>query len=257
MEIKIALDSLRKLYQSQPSQETYKFLITGDSGTGKTRLLETCPRPILVHSFDPGGTKILRKGIQEGWIIPDTRFEAENDRAPTAYDLWEAEFNRLGKEKIFDSIGTYALDSITTWSDAVMNKILKLGGKLGAKPEFEEWRKMIDFVRFCMKQITNLPCNVVVLGHLDSDKDELTGRLESSLLIPGQSSKKVPILFDEVYITRVTQGKDKSSYHLQTSSDGRYKAATRMGRDVFEQLEAPDIMALFKKANIPMSHKEY
>lgn len=256
LEIKREVDALKKMYVENKAQDTGKFLVLGDSGTGKTRLALTCPRPVLVHSFDPGGTKTLKSGIDEGWIIPDTRFEGENDKQPTMYKVWEDEFNRLGKVGMFDHIGTYVLDSTTTWADALMNNILKGSNRIGCKPEFEDWRKLLDGCKYCMKQITNLPCHVLVTGHLTYEKDEADGRIRSSLAVSGQSATKIPILFDEIYIMRPVPDTKGVRWRMQVSNDGKYTAATRMGNGKFELFEEPDIMKLFGKAGWDVKHKE-
>jgi ABC-type phosphate transport system ATPase subunit len=53
-------DRVKQYYADEAErQQTLNALICGDSGSGKTSLLRTCRRPILVHSFDPGGNKGL------------------------------------------------------------------------------------------------------------------------------------------------------------------------------------------------------
>ena len=64
----------RQMYADSASQFS-NFLIYGDFGTGKTQILSTCPKPVFIDSFDPGGTKTaaLQPLIDKGDVIVDTR----------------------------------------------------------------------------------------------------------------------------------------------------------------------------------------
>ena len=64
----------------------------------------------------------------------------------------------------------------------------------------------------------------------------------------GKLSEKVPLVFDEKYVTRVKSSSSGVSYELLTRNDGYYKAETRMGGGKFEHSETPDIRALLRKA---------
>ena len=59
---------LLKSYQDDPSQTKAHVLLHGDKGIGKTTILKTAPKPILIFSFDPGGTIVLKKEKECGDI---------------------------------------------------------------------------------------------------------------------------------------------------------------------------------------------
>jgi len=40
-------------------------------------MLKTCRLPVLIHSFDPGGSDVLKKEIADGKILVDNRFETD------------------------------------------------------------------------------------------------------------------------------------------------------------------------------------
>jgi hypothetical protein len=128
LDIQTEAKKLRELYQQDKNQQTFNCLVLGEMGTGKTHMLKTARRPIHVDSFDPGGTKHLQKEIAEGWIIVDTRYEAEDVFKPFAYDLWLKEMERRKNMGYFEALGTYALDSLSTFQEAVMNRVLKNAG---------------------------------------------------------------------------------------------------------------------------------
>jgi hypothetical protein len=75
--------------------KSFNALIYGSMGSGKTNITRTCRGPVLIHSFDPGGTKTVRDEIEKGKIYADTRFEIEDPFKPTAFVLWDKTYHRL------------------------------------------------------------------------------------------------------------------------------------------------------------------
>lgn len=252
MDAMAELQKLQTTYTDDGKNKTFNAIVYGDIGTGKTRLLETCPGPVLVHSFDPGGTLTLRKSIEAGHVYVDTRFEKEDAKLPSAYRLWEAEFDRLRKSDFFESIGTYAVDSATTLMDALMNEILKRAGRAGGTPQKMDWMVQMNCMRDIMKLFTTLPCNCILIAHVDNDKDEATGKMFNYPMMTGKLKRKVPLLFDEIYAAQSKATSKGTEYSLLTQNDGLWQARTRIGRDgIFEKYEVPDIRLLLKKAGMP------
>lgn len=248
-----ALD-VRERYANSTS-EFSNFLITGDYGTGKTQILTTAPRPVFIDCFDPGGTKTaaLQPLIASGDIIVENKWETDSWKKPFAYTAWEREMEQRMQEGFFHHIGTYALDSITKFSDSMMYEILKRGtggkSRKGQQPQLQDYgvqqTTAVDWIGVLM----GLPCHVVVTGHIGLIKDEVSGKMETGLLLAGKLSDKVPLSFDEKYITRVTSSSAGLSHKLQTHNDGYYKAETRMGGSGFDLFEEPDLRKLLMKAN--------
>lgn len=239
----------REAYQAKGRTNKANVLLYGDFGTGKTTMIGTAPKPIWIHSFDPGGTTTasLQPLIESGDVIVSD-FSGDSYRQPNKFRDWEREYDTMVKEGAFHHVGTFALDSITKWADACMHEIVKKGGmKNDGIPQQRDYliQQMVavDFLeKFC-----DLPCNVIVTGHIGLDKDEVTGKLETGLLLAGKLSGKVPLVFDEKWLTR-TEGKNDLRYVVQTRNDGYYKAETRMGGGTFEQFEEPNFAALLRKA---------
>lgn len=230
------------------------ILLYGDFGTGKTQTIGTAPRPIFIDSFDPGGTKTaaLQPLIESGDIIVDSRWERDSWKIPEAFRAWEREMEQRKRDGFFEFFGTYALDSITKWAQALMYEILKRGTKgssrAGQKPELQDYLiQQLTSVDW-MGQLMELPCHTIVTGHIGFVEDKVTGKLETGLMLEGKLSEKVPLVFDEKYVTRATQSSSGVAYKLQTRNDGYYKAETRMGGMKFETFEEPDLRALLKKA---------
>lgn len=247
------LEELRTLYASDQKNNTFNALIYGDSGTGKTRLLDTCRKPVLVHSFDPGGTKTIRTAISKGSIIVDTRFEQENKLQPDTFRLWEKEVMSLYKEKVFETLGTFALDSMTLWFEALQKEVMRIN-KID-QLRIQDWGTIYNTVRDWINWLCALPCDVIITGHIDIDKDEVTGKNETTLLLAGASKRKIPIFFDEMYVAISKPSPTGPVYSLLTQSDGYYKAKTRLGGGVFLKQEEPNIKKMLAKIGYPTEDK--
>jgi hypothetical protein len=225
-------------------------------GTGKTWLLKTCRRPILIHSFDPGGTKTLRKEIDEGWIIADTRFEKEDPKNPTAIVKWDKEYDELKRSGFFNHMGTYSIDSATTWAQSIMYEILKKDGRPGGTPYENNWLPQMTVIENAMRDFTTLPCDCILTCHLDVQKDQVRGKVMATPMLTGKLRIRVPALFDEVYVMMAKETSGDVKYSLLTRNDGLFEARSRLGLDgIFSMYEEPDIKALLRKAGLPADDK--
>jgi hypothetical protein len=258
IDIKKEFADIRAMYNSSSQQKSFNALIYGDFGTGKTQVATTCRLPVHIDSFDPGGVKTVRDEIKEGRILADTRFENEDPMKPTAFRLWDEAYHRRKREGYFEQIGTYFLDSATTWATAAMNVILQKANRLGGPPQQNDYLPAMGMIENAVKDLTTLPCDVILTAHLDTDKDEATGRLFVGPLFVGKLKQRIPLLFDELYCAQSKNTSAGIVYSLLTRSDGIFKARTRLGKGgLFEAYEKPDVKALLKKAGYPTEDKSY
>ncbi len=84
LNVKEEFATLRKRFEEDPGRDTFNALVLGELGTGKTRLLKTCRKPVLGFFFDPGGYKTLKDEIDRGEVIP-LRFEPDDPHNPWAF----------------------------------------------------------------------------------------------------------------------------------------------------------------------------
>lgn len=258
LDIKKEFESIRAMYSEQAQQKTVSIMVYSDFGAGKTEFTKTGRRPIHNDSFDPRGTKTVRDEIAEGWYLADTRFEIEDPMSPTAFALWDKVYHERKKMGYFDHVGTYVIDSATTWASAAMNVILKKAGRAGGAPQQNDYLPSMMMIENAIKDILTLPCDVVLTAHLDVDKDEATGKMFIGPLFVGKLKQRLPLLFDELYNMQVKRTAKGDEYQLLTRSDGIFKARTRLGKGgIFEAIEKPDIKYLLKKAGYPTEDKEY
>lgn len=259
-------ERLRREYKSNPRQNKINVLLCGESGTGKTHILRTARRPIHVDSFDPGGSKTLLDLIETGDVIVDAEYEDEDPMDPTKFKRWKDMFEYRNSRKYFDRFGTYCLDSCSTFSEAVMNYILTSGEKKrpGTAPI---WNK--DYVPHkveitkAIRQVMNLPCDVIVTGHLRpvienqfSEGENVAVVTGYRFLSTGQSAITIPLLFDEIWVSLAdTLNKGKVQYSVLTQKWDLYLAKTRIGRGKFDFKEVPDLKKLLAKIGLDWNDK--
>jgi len=256
LDIQTVFDEIRANYEADRRQKSFNAMVIGDFGSGKTHLLKTCRLPVLIHSFDPGGTKTLKDEIDKGWVLADTRYEQEDRYHPTIFKFWNDEVDRQRQAGMFEQLGTFVIDSVTGLSEAIMNYILF--GKTvstnpdGRFPEFRDWALCKRFIRDAAYELCNLPCDFLMTAHLRYDTDEATNIILATPHLPGNERERTPPIFDEVYVMRMIGGKR----FLLTEHEGIYRAKTRIGRNgLFDKHEVPDIKALLKKGGYPTDDK--
>lgn len=229
LDVNKMFNEIRETYASDPRNKTFNSLVYGHPGTGKTFSLRTARKPVLIHSFDPGGTESVSDEINKGTILADTRFEG--DMHPSTFRRWEQEFNRLQKNGVFEHVGTYVLDSITSWCDVLLAEIMRREGVNDIVPRLRDYMIQIKTAADYMKEMTILPCDFIAIGHIDVQKDEVSGRTITTLMTTGKLKTKLPLLFDEVYVADTKQKSDGIKYFFLTQNDGRYKARSRMAKE--------------------------
>jgi hypothetical protein len=117
-----------------------------------------------------------------GSVLVDNRYELETPREASMFQLWEREYLRRKKDGYFNAIGTYCLDSITTFSQAVMNAVMKKNGHPAGIPMTGEKGKDNDYViqmlwmENAIRDILTLPCDVIITAHPDLSTDDASKR---------------------------------------------------------------------------------
>lgn len=248
--------SALKQIASRPSNRGYgRFLVLGEKGAGKTSLLKTCPKPLLIDSFDPGGTEPLSKEIAEGLIFADTQYESDDIYDPTAFFSFEREKTARIKAGVFGAVGTYVIDSTTSFQRALIWAIAKKEGRTPALMtvrseeknylRIQDWSTVANYMILLCNFLNSLPCHTILLGHLCRDKDA-NGNIAWITDLAGQSSNHVPYYTPECLVLRKSIVNGKLTRRLLTQDEGLFKASTRMSGLLPE--EEPDIRALLKKA---------
>lgn len=258
MSIKREAAAIKALYDSNPTTNRFNIIIHGDIKSGKTSMLKTCRMPLLIHSFDPGGTDVLQKEIKEGKILVDNRFERDDPYAPSAFRLWMDEFARLEKSGFFNHVGTYAIDSVTTWSQIIMYEVIRKAVKaqpkkrtIGSQPYENDWLPQMQYIENYMRKFLALPCDCVLLGHSEYKMDRDNNIIgDLGLMITGKLRTRVPALFSEVYYLKIKNYKT-GERELLTQPDYQIMAGTRLGAGgKLDKYERPDFKHILRKVGM-------
>ena len=250
-------------YDQDPLQKRFSAIVSGETGSGKTFLLSTCRFPMHIDSFDPGGTKCLRPWIRckenpNGQIIADTRWENEDPYDPTVYAAWEKDTEVRLQTNYFNFFGTYVLDSLTTFGQAVMNNQLKSQNRAGENPMFRrDYNPTKVVIVNKIKKLMGLKCDFIVTSHLRESEDTIGQTTDGvpiktekyRLHITGDAIVTIPLQFDELY---VLSGKGSPvKRKLMIDSQGKYVARSRLkANGKLSHEEEPDISKLLKKIGL-------
>lgn len=254
IDIATEIAALREQYRgaSTKAQRGHSFLIYGDFGTCKTGVVGlTAPRPVYFHSFDPKGTDMARLQplIDSGDVLVE-RFEDENPAKPTEFDRWKKRWTELMRTDIFDQVGTFCLDSLTFWGEAILNRVMR-GIQEDTIIDQGKWGQQQNIMRTYIRQMISLPCNFVLLAHQDYTVNKTTDRMKTHIATTGKSQFKLPGLFEEVYQVDAKTNKDSElEPSFLTKPKGGAQARTKMGDGIFDTTEPADISALMRKAKV-------
>jgi len=259
------LKKVRDYYANDSLQKRFSALVTGESGAGKTFLLSTARFPIHIDSFDAGGTKSLRKWIERGDIIADTQWEREDPYDPKVFGEWMRTVDIRLQTGYFNMFGTYALDSASSWGDAVMNYQLGKAQKAGEAPKWNrDYTPQKTFMINYIKKLMNLPCDFVLTGHLKTMEETIgqtkdgtdIKRVYYRFFTTGQAMVTIPMQFDELYVIQGTETSSGIERKLLIDSQGKYVARSRLkGDGQLSDKEEANIKKLLKKIGLPTDDK--
>ena len=248
-----------------------KFLVIGQTGSGKTSLFSTIPGKKFMYIFDPNALNTLQgQDIDYELFTPDilnmnvislskgVGDTSPKKKEPLTYVAWEKDFedklctcvlcgcnisvkNDCDHRTFFDDYDAIGFDSLTTFADLVMDRVLFLNGRFGKQPEQPDWSAQINTIKNVFRQVTSLDLMVFATAHKDLKQDELTRKVEYSIVLPGQLRIKLPLLFSEIYNCEADVDKDgKPMYKIQTIPD-RFHPVCRctLGLDQYVDVTIP------------------
>jgi len=202
-----------------------KFLLTGNSGSGKTHFTATYTKgPLHYYMFDKGGEKTIEKLSKNRNDITMDNFSHDSTLFS---DFWRT-FQEDEKAGLFnwlrDNGGMLVLDSLTNANKKAITEIEKKSGitpsgigkkidmKLGMAPA--HWGQLLNWMTTLVSSLQELPCAVAVTVHLhtlmNSDQ-EVVARYPA---VNGQFRQLLAADFDEAYLL-TTQGTKRQIFFTE------------------------------------------
>ena len=273
LEISKEIEELQRLYSEDAGRHTFNLMVYGKSGTGKTALLRTCPKPVYIQSFDRHGWSTIKDYVDQKSIIVDWRWEGMFGSRTglggkeTNFELWERDFRKKKESGFFDLVGTLALDSATTWSLAIMEQVRKMSQKrlssgyvIGRKecPDQKDWQIQMEALKLALDDFMSLPCHCVLICHEIETINEYTGATMIVPFLTGKLREQIPPMFDEVFRSEAESTPSGTRYTLLTRNDGDAIGKSRLSGipPKLEKYEEQDIKSLMEKVGVDPSDKE-
>ncbi|QBJ00944.1 AAA family ATPase [Salmonella phage LSE7621] len=189
-----------------------KVAIYGASGVGKTSLAKTLPHDkVLVIDAEGGLMSIADADIDS------TPINTFNDILALYKWLTESKDAQKYEHLIFDSLSDVAEVCLDYEKSQVNDKRQAYGNTN-------------DKMMYIMRQFRDLPFSVAYLCKLEKNKDEVSGAMLYSPLMPGQQlPKQLPYLMDAVLALRMTapDANGNSERYIQTQPDYQWEAKCR------------------------------
>jgi hypothetical protein len=205
----------------------HRFLLMGDTGSGKTEQFLTLPGKKFMYIFDANSLPTIRgHDVEYEIFLPaDLNLDVHSlskdksakqimgSRKTEVYTDWEKDFDSRDLTK-FTWVG---FDSITTFLDLIMDYVLTINGRPGQWPNQDDYGpQMVTFTNV-MRTLNSQGIGLYTTGHLKFDQDELTKRIYRMPVMTGQLRVKIPLLFSDIFATAHEVDKDnKSLYTIQT-----------------------------------------
>jgi len=211
----------------EATAQAVKLLVYGQAGAGKTSLIPTLPKPVILSA--------------EGGLLSIADTNLPFIEITSMDDLREA-YKWLTSSTEAAEFESVALDSISEIAEVVLNAEKKINkdprAAYGAMQE-----QMADIIR----AFRDLPGkHVYMSAKLEKTQDEM-GRVLYAPSMPGnKTGQSLPYFFDEVLALRVEKDAEGFTRRaLMTDGDGLWLAKDRSGK--LEVWEDADLGEVIKK----------
>jgi hypothetical protein len=224
-----------KSTQDIPRDHGAKIVVYGDAGIGKTRLIPTLPKPVVLSS---------EKGLisLSDYDIPYTDIDTIED--------FEKAMDWAFSEKA-DAFESIVIDSITDVGDVILSNLFSGKTKAGNKVHGKQaYGQMFECMLEQLMRIKNYKGkkNFLLIAQLDEKKD-LRGNFNRRPAFPGNAMHiKFKHIFDEYFALAITENsKGEMALGLLCTglADPSYLAKDRSGK--LADKEKPDLGYIINK----------
>lgn len=200
-----------------------KILVYGESGSGKTRLIETLPGRVLILSAERG-----LMSLSAGCDADVVDIEGLDDMRDVVREARKTEF----------PYAWLALDSLSEIAEVLLSS-----EKKRVPDPRQAYGELQDAIGGVMRVLRDLSCGVYAIAKEQRIVDEDIKRTLYRPSMPGSKlGDAIPYVFDEVF--RLVVERDGSRV-LRTRANGAASAKDRSGK--LDEIEPADMAALVAK----------
>ena len=197
-------------------QKGFNILVYGAAGSGKTSLIPTLPKPIIL-SAEGGLISVMQQNLP---YIEITNLAVLRD----AY-AW------LRGSKEAAEYASVAVDSLSEIAEIILAADKKAGKELKSFNTMQAYNTMQETVAEIIRQFRDLPKHCYMTAKMERAQDEGMVMLFSPSMPGTKVSNMLAYFFDEVLALRVETNKEGTRQRvLQCQPDGKYTAKDRSGK---------------------------
>lgn len=228
----------------------HKILAYGPTGSGKTTQFLTLPGKKFAYLFDPNAKLSLR-----GYDLEYEEFLPENvnlevrsltkgtgDKGSSTsgssevYLDWTRDYEEKKRSGFWKTCDWLMMDSITTFLDLIMDRVLTVNGRAGQWPQQDDYGpQMLAFTKV-VRELASNNIGLYFTGHPKVEKNEATGAWVGQVLMTGQLREKIPLLFSDILLSDATSDSQtgRVAYSLRTTPTRTFKTIRSSFRGLSE-----------------------
>jgi GTPase SAR1 family protein len=234
--------------------KTFRVLVYGAPGSGKTSLAGSFPKPLIIDTD---------KGLRVLASVANTDIKVLSIPSNTAGNVFNMLYSLLNDARL--GIGDFAIDgpladrqtividTISALADEFLLREIMLQNKrdpLIERAAFDDYGRLkteLSQLGSLLKDVSQ-KFYVVVTALVDEEKDELTGALEGKPLMTGKYRDLIGGVFDEEYYLEVADTGGQPKYMLYATKYRWFEAKTRLLK--ITKLENPSFKLLQENLRI-------
>ena len=217
-----------KITSTKNQSKHVKALVYGRAGVGKTKLIATAPKPIIMSA--------------EAGLLSVSEFDIPVIEISSIDDVIDS-YNFFKDSEDATQYQTLCLDSISEIAEVLLAEF-----KVSNKDPRAAYGQLNDTMSGLIRNFRDLKgFHVYFTAKEGKIVDDTSGLTSYYPVMPGKTLvNSLPFFFDEVLAMRIGQTDDGDSYrYLQTQPDMQYEAKDRSGK--LKMVTKPDLTSVFKQ----------